>query len=94
MRLTTNELELIHEALACFEYEADQALEIDYNNEAVCRWARETINMIRDLTDKLVIVIESIKNLEQKDVESDIILTPRIKPVEYKPTFSNPSSEV
>ena len=76
MRLTTNELELIHEALACFEYEAEQALEQDYNNEAVCRWARETIEMIDSISNKIVDIVEVLKDLEQNDVSADVKLTP------------------
>lgn len=94
MRLTTNELELIHEGLAAFEYEAEQALEEDCNNPAICRWAKETIKMCEDISKKIENVIETIKNLEQRDVEADIILTPRIRPTEYAATFSNPSEEV
>ena len=76
MRLTTNELELIHESLACFEYEAEQALELDYNNEAVCRWARETIDMIEIISNKIVDIVEVLKDLEQNDVSADVKLTP------------------
>ena len=86
MRLTTNELELLHEALASFEYEAEQALEIDFDNEPVCRWARETVQMCRKLADRIEIVINTIKNLEEKSCDADIILTPRIKPSEYLPS--------
>ena len=76
MRLTRNELELIHEALACFEYEAEQSLELDYNNEAVCRWARETIEMIDNISNKIVDIVEVLKDLEQNDVSADVKLTP------------------
>ena len=90
MRLTTNELELLIEALASFEYEAEQALEIDYDNEPVCRWARDTIKMCQDLSDRIEIIIETIKNLEERSCDADVMLTPRITLA----TFSNPSEEV
>ena len=76
MRLTTNELELLQEALASFEYEAEQALELDYNNEAVCRWARETIDMIEIISNKIEDIVEVLKDLEQNDVSADVKLTP------------------
>lgn len=93
MRLTTNELELITESLACFEHEAEQALEMDYNNGPVCQWARDTIEMCDNLYRKIRIVIKTIKNLEERSCDADIVLTPRIKPAEYEATFSNPSEE-
>ena len=82
MRLTAEELEVVHEALACFHYEAEQALEQDYNNPAVCRWAENTMEIIDNLSDKIVTIMETIKNLEQKDVAAEVKLSPEFTDLE------------
>lgn len=93
MRLTRSDLRLIQEGLQMVISEAQMQLEYE-NDEAILRWARETEEEAVEIDTKLEIVIATITNLQEKSCDADIILTPRIKPVEYEPTFSNPSSEV
>jgi hypothetical protein len=76
MKLDYNELEMIHEALDALRYEAQEALDDDDVNPATARWAYETIDSCDDLSDKIEIVMETVKNLQDRDVACDISLTP------------------
>ena len=86
MRLTRMQLRLIQEGLEHVINDAEFELEIHSNDEAICRWARETIEEAESIHQKLNIVVATITNLEQKSCEADIVLTPRIKPSEYLPS--------
>ena len=92
MRLTRADLRLIQEGLQMIISEAQMQLEYEVD-EHILQWARETEDMAVEIDTKLEIVIATITNLQEKSCDADIILTPRIKPVEYEATFSNPCEE-
>jgi hypothetical protein len=76
MRLTADELEVIHEALAAFHYECVQALEDEDVGPRTALWAEQTMESCDEISDKIEIVIETIRNLDDRDVACDISLTP------------------
>lgn len=81
MKLDYNELEMIHEALDALRHEAQEALDDEDVNPATARWAYETIDSCDDLTEKFEIVMETVKNLQDRDVACDIKLAPGSKEV-------------
>ena len=76
MRLDLDELQLLHDALDALRYEAQEDLADDVVGPAVARWCYETIDTCDDLSAKLEVVIDTIRNLENGDVACDIKLTP------------------
>lgn len=76
MKFTLNELEMIHEALDALRHEAQEALDDNDVGPATARWAYETIDSCDDLSDKIEIVMETVKNLLDRDVACDIKLAP------------------
>ena len=93
MRLTRADLRLLQEGLELLNVDAEFELEIASDDESRCRWATDQIEQCESIYAKLNIVIDTNTNLANKSCDADIILTPRIKPVEYEATFSNPSEE-
>lgn len=81
MKLSLNELEMIHEALDALRHEAQEALDDEDVGPCTARWAYETIDECDDLSKKFEIVMETVKNLEDRDVACDIKLAPGSKEV-------------
>ena len=79
MRLNRCDLRLAQEGLDFVIQEAEYELEMRHDNEAVCRWARETIGQANLIQEKLEIIIDTLTNLENRDVACDVMLTPGAK---------------
>lgn len=77
MRLTRSQLRLIQEGLDMVISESALTLEYE-NDEAILRWATETIEEAEAIYDKLNIVIDTITKLAERSCDADIILTPSI----------------
>jgi hypothetical protein len=78
MRLDLNELEMLHDALDALRYEAQKDLDDDDVGPAVARWCYSTIDCCDDLSAKLEVIIETVRDLENEDVACDVKLTPGI----------------
>ena len=56
--------------------EAEYELEVRSDNESICRWATETIEQAQKIQAKLEVIIDTLTNLENRDVACDVLLTP------------------
>ena len=81
MRLDRSDMRLAQEGLDFVIQEAEYELEVRSDNEAICRWARETIDQATKIQEKLEIIIDTLTNLENRDVACDVMLTPGSKEV-------------
>ena len=76
MRLDRSDLRLAQEGLDFVIQEAEYELEMRSDNEAICRWANETIAQAQALQVKLEVIIDTMTNLDHRDVACDVLLTP------------------
>ena len=60
--------------------DAEEYLEIRADDETVCRWANETIDEAQTIMQKLDVIIETLTNLHDREVEADVLLSPAIDP--------------
>ena len=70
------DLRMLEEGLDHVIADAQEYLEIRADDEAVCRWADETIEQAQLLIEKINIVIENMDKLANKGCNADVIFTP------------------
>lgn len=76
MRLDRADLWLAQEGLDLIIQEAEYELEVRSDNESICRWATETIEQAQKIQARLEVIIDTLTNLENRDVACDVLLTP------------------
>ena len=78
MRLTRSDLRLMQQGLDHVIHDAEIELERNSNNEAICRWANETIKRSQELTEQLEVIYDTLTSLYNRDVEADVLLSPSL----------------
>ncbi len=76
MRLDRADLRLAQEGLDYVIQEAEFELELRSDNEAICRWASKTIEQAQKIQARLEVIIDTLTNLENRDIACDVLLTP------------------
>ena len=78
MILTRSDIRLLQSGIEHVVSDTEFELEINCDNEAICRWANETAEQAEALMEKLEQIYDALTNLYNKDVEADVLLTPAL----------------